>query len=285
MAKRLLIICSGVVAMIVALAGGYWLGTAGMIGTPANAADTSGVASGTELSQSQDPQVAPSAAESAAPSDPPAPSGPPAATEPAQPALPPNAKVVYLTFDDGPDPTWTDQVLGLLKQYDARGTFFMQGVMVENYPDVARRVVAAGNRVENHSYNHPYLTNLSYSSIVDGQLLRTNTVIKNVTGLTPTCVRPPYGATSSGVRGAIGDTGMTQQLWDVDPKDWSNPGADRIVDRVMSNVAPGAVVLMHDSGSDRSQTVSALAQILPALKAQGYSFGFACDSAPAKPLP
>ena len=71
-----------------------------------------------------------------------------------------------------PDPTWTDQVLWLpLKQYDARGTFFMQGAMVENYPDVARRVVAAGNRVENHSYNHPYLTNLSYSSIVDGQLL------------------------------------------------------------------------------------------------------------------
>ena len=284
MVRRLLIICTGVFALLLALAGGYWVGTAGLVGTPANAAGTDGVTSGTELSQSQDPSPAATQQVTPTPTATPTPTQP-TATEPAQPPLPANGKVVYLTFDDGPDPVWTDQVLALLKRNDARGTFFMQGVMAENYPDVARRVVAAGNRVENHSYNHPYLTNLSYSSIVDRQLLRTNTVIKNTTGLTPTCVRPPYGATSSGVKSAIADTGMTEQLWDVDPKDWSNPGASRIVDRVMSNVTPGAVVLMHDSGSDRSQTVSALAEILPALKAQGYSFGFVCGGPAAPPLP
>ena len=117
--------------------------------------------------------------------------------------------------------------------------------------------------IRDSTWDHPQLTTLSAAGVTD-QLNRTEAVIGKTR-----CVRPPYGDTSPTVAGIIAARGERQILWDVDPKDWSRPGADVIVDRVMSQVRPGSIVLMHDAGGDRSQSVAALRIILDRLDTQG----------------
>lgn len=182
----------------------------------------------------------------------------PTATTPAPPT-----KVVYLTFDDGPDASWTPRVLDVLDRYDIHATFFILGKQADAEPGLVDQVRAAGNSVGNHSVSHASLPKLSDSrlrhEIGDGVRSR--------------CFRPPYGATTSRVRSAIARAGMRQVLWDVDPRDWSRPGTSVVVDAVVSHVFDGAVVLMHDGGGDRSQTVAALPRIIEKLRGRGYSFG------------
>ncbi|WP_199523232.1 polysaccharide deacetylase family protein [Kitasatospora sp. MBT66] len=190
---------------------------------------------------------------------------------PAAPAQAAPAKVVYLTFDDGPSPRYTPQVLALLAQYGARATFFEIGQNVAAYPEVTRRVHDQGHSVQNHSWSHPDLRSLSKSSF-DSQVTATDARIRERTGTTPSCLRPPYGAVNSAVRSGAARLGKTVQLWSVDPQDWARPGRAAIERRVLDRVTPGSVVLMHDGGGDRSQTVAALPAILRTLKSRGYTF-------------
>ncbi|HYU85291.1 MAG TPA: polysaccharide deacetylase family protein, partial [Kribbellaceae bacterium] len=150
-------------------------------------------------------------------------------------------KVVYLTFDDGPDPRWTPQVLDLLQRYDARGTFFMLGDEVRANPGLVRRVRDAGHAIGNHSVDHKDLTKVSAA--------RLRTEIAG--GPASRCFRPPYGATNARVRAAIRAAGLRQVLWDVDPDDWQRPGARVIASRILTHVHNGDVVLMHDGGGNR----------------------------------
>jgi len=170
--------------------------------------------------------------------------------------------VVYLTFDDGPGPA-TPEVLALLAQHHVTATFFVTGANASTNPQLLAAIRAAGHAVGDHTWDHPQLTTLSASGVID-QLTRTEAVIGKTR-----CVRPPYGDTSPTIAGIIARRGERQILWDVDPKDWSRPGADVIADRVMSQVQPGSIVLMHDAGGDRSQSVAALRIILDRLDAQG----------------
>ncbi|MFJ8436659.1 polysaccharide deacetylase family protein [Kitasatospora sp. NPDC094019] len=181
------------------------------------------------------------------------------------------SRTVYLTFDDGPSPRYTPQVLALLAQYGARATFFEIGQNVAAYPAVTRRVHDQGHSVQNHSWSHPDLRSLSKSAF-DSQVSATDARIRASTGTTPSCLRPPYGAVNSAVRSGAARLGKTVQLWSVDPQDWARPGRAAIERRVLDRVTPGAVVLMHDGGGDRSQTVAALSNILRTLKARGYTF-------------
>jgi peptidoglycan-N-acetylglucosamine deacetylase len=173
-----------------------------------------------------------------------------------------SGRVVYLTFDDGPDPTWTPQVLTLLAKYGAKATFFELGDMVAAHPGLQEQIRAAGHVIGNHSVSHPVLTSLStahrHHELVDGPASR--------------CFRPPYGATSAKLRAEITAAGMTQILWTIDPRDWDRPGTSAIVHNVLKHAYPGAVVLMHDGGGDRAQTIAALDKILRVLKGRGYSF-------------
>jgi peptidoglycan-N-acetylglucosamine deacetylase len=173
-----------------------------------------------------------------------------------------DGKVVYLTFDDGPDPRWTPEVLELLARYDAKATFFMLGRNAVSNPALVARVRAEGHAIGNHSVSHKYLPGLS------------STRMRNeiTGGVGSRCFRPPYGATNTRVRNAVRAAGMRQVLWDVDPRDWSRPGSTAIAGRVLSQVYNGRVVLMHDGGGDRSQTVTALDRILRTLTARGFSF-------------
>ncbi|WP_380282741.1 polysaccharide deacetylase family protein [Kitasatospora purpeofusca] len=190
---------------------------------------------------------------------------------PAAPAQAAAAKVVYLTFDDGPSPRYTPQVLTLLSQYGVRATFFEIGQNVAANPEVTRQVGAQGHSVQNHSWSHPDLRKVSKAAFQD-QVTATDARIRAQTGTTPTCLRPPYGGVNGTVRSAAAGLGKSIQLWSVDPQDWARPGRAAIERRVLDAVKPGSVVLLHDGGGDRSQTVAALPAVLRTLKSRGYTF-------------
>jgi peptidoglycan/xylan/chitin deacetylase (PgdA/CDA1 family) len=179
-------------------------------------------------------------------------------------------KVVYITFDDGPS-VYTPQVLKVLSQYKVHATFFEVGQMVAAYPLYTSQVYRRGNSVQNHSWSHPDLRKLTAAQLAY-QVNATDRQIRMHTGHRPCCLRPPYGAVNATVRGRAARLGKKIALWTVDPRDWSRPGASAIRNRVLSQVRPGSVVLLHDGGGDRSQTVAALGGILRTLKARGYTF-------------
>ncbi|TVR70298.1 MAG: polysaccharide deacetylase family protein [Sphaerobacteraceae bacterium] len=180
--------------------------------------------------------------------------------------------VVYLTFDDGPSGTYTPEVLDLLYDYDAYGTFFVLGQAAEYYPDLIQRMVDDGHTVANHTWDHPQLAGKSFAE-VEWQLKETTRAVGSA--MAP-CMRPPYGSMDSNTRTWSESLGYEVILWDVDPRDWERPGAGVIADRILGSVFPGAVVLLHDGGSERSQSVEALEIVLEELSGQGYRFEPMC---------
>lgn len=179
--------------------------------------------------------------------------------------------MIHLTYDDGPNGTYTPQILDLLASYGARATFFTIGQRVPSFPGVAQRIVNEGHRIGNHSWSHPSLAGLSRESF-DAQMRQSQQAIASATGRAPSCMRPPYGAMDGNTRARAADHGLSVKLWDIDTNDWRRPGADVIAQRVISNARPGAIVLMHDGGASKEQTVAATRTILAELSAQGYSF-------------
>ena len=187
-------------------------------------------------------------------------------------------KVIALTFDDGPGP-FTPAVLSVLEQYHVPASFFEIGDEVARYPQYARMVAAAGYPVEDHTWSHPDLTTLPASGVA-AQIDMTQAEIQAVTGTTPQCVRPPYDAWNAAVLNQVAVRGLTTMSYSIDPKDWTLPGVQAIVSRVVGAAFPGAVVDMHDAGGDRSQTVAALPQIISELRGMGYSFVSICGGGP-----
>jgi peptidoglycan/xylan/chitin deacetylase (PgdA/CDA1 family) len=188
----------------------------------------------------------------------------------AAPRAAPPPKYVILTFDDGPDPRYTPQVLDILKAYGAKATFFEVGRNVAKHPELTRRAHEAGHSVQNHTWTHADLRKLSWVQFKD-QVESTDQSIIAQTGETPRCLRPPYGAVNPLVTKRIASLGKKVQLWSVDSRDWTRPGTAAIVSRVLAGVRNGSVILMHDGGGNRSQTVAALPTILKTLKARGYA--------------
>ncbi|MFJ4184879.1 polysaccharide deacetylase family protein [Kitasatospora sp. NPDC089509] len=195
--------------------------------------------------------------------------------DPAEAAGSRGGKVVYLTFDDGPSPVYTPQILSILNRYGVHATFFELGENVAAHPSLTAQVARQGHSVQNHSWSHPDLRRLSGSSF-DSQVGGTDRAIRAQTGRTPKCLRPPYGAVNGAVRSRAAALGKQVVLWSVDPADWSRPGTAAIRSRVLGNVRPGSVILLHDGGGNRSQTAAALPAILSTLKARGYSFATLC---------
>jgi peptidoglycan/xylan/chitin deacetylase (PgdA/CDA1 family) len=204
------------------------------------------------------------------PAEPAAPT--PAAAAPVTPSTTPlPSKYVVLTFDDGPDPEYTPKVLDILAQYEAKATFFEIGQNVRKHPALTKRIHAAGHSVQNHTWTHADLRSLSATAFRQ-QIASTDEAIRAQTGSTPACLRPPYGGVSATVRQRARALGKDLVVWTVDSRDWTKPGATAIAQRVLKNVHNGSVILMHDGGGNRTQTVAALPAILKALKAQGYGF-------------
>ncbi|MYU22081.1 glycosyltransferase [Streptomyces sp. SID8352] len=185
---------------------------------------------------------------------------------------------IVLTFDDGPDPTWTPKVLDVLKKHDAHAVFFVTGTMTSRYPDLVRRMVDEGHEVGLHTFNHPDLSFQSERRI-DWELSQNQLAISGAAGIRTSLFRPPYSSFADAmddeswpVTEYIGSRGYITVVNDTDSEDWQKPGVDEIIRRATPEHGKGAIVLMHDSGGDRHQTVAALDRFLPDMKEKGYAF-------------
>ncbi|MFG1664787.1 polysaccharide deacetylase family protein [Streptomyces sp. Y7] len=176
---------------------------------------------------------------------------------------------MVLTFDDGPDARYTPHILDTLREYDIRAMFFVCGEMVAENPDLVARMADEGHVVGNHTWSHPLLTQLGRRAI-RREMERTSDVIEKSYGERPAWFRAPYGAWNRTAFQLGAELGMDPLAWTVDTLDWTTPGTRAIVNRVESGAAPGVVVLSHDAGGDRSQSVTALRFYLPRLLDAGY---------------
>lgn len=195
----------------------------------------------------------------------------PAPAEPEVKAPEGPSKVVYLTFDDGPTAAHTKRILDLLDEHDAKATFFQVGENVTAHPGLTRAVAERGHALGNHTWTHRDMRKLGPGRLRH-QISRTSAALREITGTPITCLRPPYGAVNARVRSTVRREGLALKLWDVDPRDWKRPGAAAIARRVISKADPGDVVLLHDGGGNRAQSVRALQRILLSLGKQGYRF-------------
>lgn len=186
--------------------------------------------------------------------------------------VPSDQKVIALTFDDGPSDTYTQQILDILSENGAVGTFFELGQNVEKYPALSKAVVQQGSQVGSHSYDHPYYFTTIGKAALQEELRKAQEAIYNATGVTVTTVRAPGGEFDATTWTQTGDYMSVEVYWNVDTQDWEKPGSATIVNNAVSNAKNGRIILMHDGGGNRDQTVAALKEIVPQLKAQGYTF-------------
>ena len=158
-------------------------------------------------------------------------------------------KLVALTYDDGPNPPYTQQLLDVLERHQVKATFFLVGRNVEAYPALARSLVESGHEIGNHSYHHKPMTTFSRRKMGE-EIERTNTVLEQVLGFKPVLFRPPYGAIGPGLRRALPDTGMTSVLMDCIGYDWEETDPGKIAAHVLEDLGPGSIILLHDGHGD-----------------------------------
>ncbi|WP_326781057.1 glycosyltransferase [Streptomyces longwoodensis] len=187
-------------------------------------------------------------------------------------------RTIALTFDDGPNPTWTPQVLAVLEKYDVPGTFFLVGSMVSRYPGIVRNLVRQGNEVGIHTFTH---VDLSYQSSarVHREITQTQLALAGAAGITTTLFRAPYSSETDAIDNyswpvyqELGEEGYTSVFVDTDSDDWKRPGVSKIVRWATPEDGEGASVLFHDAGGERSQTIAALPEYIEKMKAKGYTF-------------
>jgi peptidoglycan-N-acetylglucosamine deacetylase len=201
-------------------------------------------------------------------------------------AGPSDAREIALTFDDGPNPPYTDRILDVLRAEHVQATFFVVGRAAVAYPATLRRIVREGHSIGNHTWDHSHLLVQSQETVGD-ELKRTDDAIYRITGIRTWLMRPPFGARDFAVLDEAKALGYTVVMWSVPlPNDWDQPGDATIVRRVIDNVHDGAIIVLHDGNRgivcdprrtapklcDRGQDVAATREIIERLKAQGYRF-------------
>lgn len=176
---------------------------------------------------------------------------------------------VSLTFDDGPDASVTPRILDILKRNNIKANFFFVGTQINYFPNVVKRAYNEGHLILNHSWDHPYFTNIDGES-VRKQVIQTENRIESIIGKKPAFVRPPYGATDEKVIAAISGTNNKIIIWSIDSMDWvTNVDGQTIVKNIVDNVRPGDIVLMHSSVGHHLD-VEVLQQIIDGLKKKEY---------------
>lgn len=185
-------------------------------------------------------------------------------------------KLVALTFDDGPYPPYTQKLLAVLEEKQVPATFFVVGNNASRYPEVVRLVASKGHEIALHAGEHKDLLKLSKAELA-GNISSGKKVLEDLTGRPVKYMRPPHGFRDWAVMNAATGAGLKLVNWNVIPRDWTNPGAQVIADRVCKDVKPGAIVLLHDGDAPaqtapREQTIEATALIIDELRKQGYEF-------------
>ena len=182
-----------------------------------------------------------------------------------------NEKVVSLTFDDGPHPYRTDEILDILDEYGIKATFFFIGQNVRDYPNAVPRVMAAGHEIGNHTFTHRNLQTLCYSDLVK-EIEDTEEALIELVGYEPKLLRPPEGKFSDDVIRASKEKGYSIICWSIDTLDWAHNPTENIVHEVLDSVEAGDIILFHDFVSGESPTPAALRMIIPTLIERGYRF-------------
>ncbi|WP_228055796.1 polysaccharide deacetylase family protein [Lusitaniella coriacea] len=183
--------------------------------------------------------------------------------------VPAERKVIALTFDDGPWPGTTNDILYILKKNNIKATFFFLGRNVQNFPELAKIVVNHGHVLANHTWSHPYRQHSEAAAA--SEINRTTEIIYKLTGAKSVLFRPPGGYLTNGLATYAAKQNQSVVMWSADSQDYRTSSAN-MVRNVLRDASPGGIVLMHDGGGDRRKTVNALPVIIDKLKAQGYEF-------------
>ncbi|MBH8562436.1 polysaccharide deacetylase family protein [Nostoc sp. CENA67] len=179
-------------------------------------------------------------------------------------------KVIALTFDDGPWPESTAQILDILKENNIKGTFFVVGQNVKHYPDLVKRVIAEGHIIGNHTWHHWY--HYMNPQAAAYEIDNTTNLIYQTTGVKTNLFRPPGGIMHNGVAAYARNSKYAIIMWSSDSVDYSRPPVPKLINNVFRQARPGGIVLMHDGGGNRAKTVQALPEIIAGFRNQGYSF-------------
>lgn len=186
-----------------------------------------------------------------------------------QVAIAGSPKVVALTFDDGPWPGITNEILYVLKRQNVKATFFVVGQNVQAYPQTLKLIAHQGHALGNHSWNHPYRT-LSPNAAAQ-QIDRTNHLVKKITGQEMMMFRPPGGFLNNGMAAYAKTKGLSVVMWSADSQDY-RASRDRLLHNLLTQTGSGGILLMHDGGGDRRPTLAALPELIRTLRSQGYQF-------------
>ncbi len=182
-------------------------------------------------------------------------------------------KYIALTFDDGPHPKYTAEILDILDEFNAKATFFVVGKNAENYPDLIKREYNSGHEIGNHTYNHPDMKKISVDKAVE-EIIKTQNAIYEIIGVKPVLFRAPGGIFTDELVVEVEELECKPILWSwrQDTKDWCNVSAGNIVNNVLNNLQNGDIILFHDFNTKGSPTPKALKNIIPKLKEMGYEF-------------
>lgn len=178
---------------------------------------------------------------------------------------------IALTFDDGPHPAYTPQILDVLKEFGVCATFFAVGSNIENYPSIVKRIQEEGHEIGNHTFNHCHVAKMSRDELKK-DIISCMEIIESTVGESPRFFRPPEGVCNQDVKVICEELGLIIVLWSVDTKDWAHTPKNQIIDNVRHNTHNGSIILMHDFIGKNSPTPEALRSIIPMLRELGYEF-------------
>ncbi len=178
---------------------------------------------------------------------------------------------IALTFDDGPHPRYTGQLLDVLDKYGIKATFFVVGVNAKNYPDSLIDVIRRGHEIGNHTYSHPHVSGLNTYTLTD-EVEKCESTIYGLTDYKTKLFRPPEGMIDADVRTVLRSLDYKVIMWDIDTRDWAHEPPEKIAENVISNIASGDIILMHDYIGHNSPTVEAIKIFIPILIEKGYKF-------------
>lgn len=187
----------------------------------------------------------------------------------------PERGTIALTFDDGPSLKETPQILKILRDYHVHATFFIVGSNAKEHPELVKQILAEGHSIGNHSYTHPMLAHISQDRLTH-EIKDTQETIKDITGIVPQCLRPPFGDVSARVRSFALSQGLVTIPTGFSSFDYKRKGVTVMENWVISNMQPGRVFLMHDGGNSQGQTVAALPAIIEAAQKKGLGFSTIC---------